>query len=95
MKTLFHYPISIYCIAAVAALCIMIIADYLLGAEAEHLNAWAIINRLFGVETGIPNSMAIRHLGLVGATFLMLAINTLLGVILVQLMRLVIYIVHS
>ncbi|NJO88131.1 MAG: hypothetical protein HC831_03560 [Chloroflexia bacterium] len=68
MKTMFNYPFAIYLAAGMACLCIMIIVDYILGAEAEHLNAWVIINRLLGNSTEIGDSLAIRHLGLIGTT---------------------------
>ena len=95
MKTLLNYPFAIYMVAGIACLCIMMIIDYVLGAEAEHLNAWVIVNRLLGRETGIGDSLAIRQFGLAGATFLMLFLNTLFGAILIQLIRLFIRIVHS
>lgn len=95
MKTLLSYPLSIYAIGTIAAICIMIIIDFILGAEAEHLNAWVIVNRLLGIETTIGDSLAIRHLGLAGATFIMLAINTIFGAVLIQLIKLIIRIVHS
>ena len=90
MKTLFNYPISIYAAATIACLCIMIIVDYVLGAEAEHLNAWVIINRLLGRNTGIGDSMAIRHFGLWGATVIMILVNTVFGIILMQLIKTII-----
>lgn len=95
MKTLFNYPFAIYLIATIASLSIMIIIDYIIGAEAEHLNAWVIINRLLGNDIGIGDSLAIQHLGLAGATFLMLALNTAFGAILIQLIRLFIRFIHS
>ena len=94
MKTLFCYPIMVYVAAGFACLCIMVIVDYILGAEAEHLNAWVIISRLFGRDTGLGDSLAIQHLGLLGATFLMLVINSICGIILVQLTKLIIRLVH-
>lgn len=95
MKTFFSYPIMIYAVAAIACLCIMIIVDFVLGAEAEHLNAWVIVNRWFGIETTVGDSSAIRHLGLMGATLLMLSANTIFGIILIQLIKLTIRFVHS
>ena len=94
MKTLLHHPVMIYVAGGVAALCIMIIIDYLLGAEAEHLNAWVIINRLFGNDIGIPDSLAIRHLGLYGAALAMLFINGVFA-ILIQGLRIFINLIHS
>ena len=95
MTTPFNYPLTIYVVAAIASLCIMIIVDYILGAEAEHLNAWVIINKLFGKETALGDSLAIRHLGLTGATLLMLFTNTVFGFVLIQLIRLFIRIIHA
>lgn len=95
MKTLLNYPVEMYAVATIASLCIMIIVDFVLGAEAEHLNAWVIVNRLFGSGTTIGDSLAIRHLGLWGATFLMLFLNTVFGVLLLQLIQLNIRMVHS
>ena len=95
MKTLINYPVPIYAVAAIACICIMVIIDYMLGAEAEHLNAWVIINLLFGRETGIGDSLAIKHLGLAGATLVMLLLNAIFGAILIQLIKLFILIIHS
>lgn len=95
MKTLFNHPFLVYLAAGIACLCIMIIIDYIIGAEAEHLNAWVIINRLIGRDIGIGDSLAIRKLGLLGATLLMLVANSVFGAILIQLIRLFIRIIHS
>ncbi|MCB0807074.1 MAG: hypothetical protein KDC05_14850 [Bacteroidales bacterium] len=94
MKTLFNTPIAIYLVAGIACLAIMIIIDYFMGAEAEHLNAWIIINRLFGIETGISDSLAIRNLGLFGATMLMLAANLIFGSALILLVKTIIHFIH-
>lgn len=95
MKALFNHPFLIYAAATMASLCIMVIIDYILGAEAEHLNAWVIINQLFGHDTGIGDSLVIRKLGLFGATLVMLLVNTCIGVVLIQAIRLFIRLIHS
>lgn len=95
MKILINYPIAIYVAAGIACLCIMIIIDYVLGPEAEHLNAWVIVNRLLGNKPNIGDSLAIKHLGLSGATLLMLLTNALFGILLIQLLKLIIRIIHS
>ena len=95
MKTLFNYPLVIYVAATLACICIMMIVDYVLGAEAEHLNAWVIVNRLFGRDIGIGDSLAIRQFGLIGATAIMLLMNTIFGAILIQLIKLIIRFIHS
>lgn len=95
MKALLNYPFAIYIVATITSLGIMIMIDYVLGAEAEHLNAWVIVNRLFGNQTTVGDSLAIRQFGLMGATMVMLAINSFFGVILIQLVRLFIRFIHS
>lgn len=91
MRTLFNYPFAIYAMATLASLCIMVLVDHIMGAEAEHLNAWVIVNRLFGMETTIGDSLAIERFGLAGATLIMLMANTLIGMVLYQLLRLIIH----
>lgn len=95
MKALLNYPFAIYLIAALTCLGIMIIVDYVLGAEAEHLNAWVIINKLFGNDVGVADSLAIKKFGLFGATAVMLLLNTIFGFILVQIIKLIVRTVHS
>lgn len=90
MKTMFYFPVPIYIIAGFASLAIMMIIDFLLGAEAEHLNAWVIINRLFGNDLGLPDSLAIKKFGLYGATLLMLVSNLIFGFILIHIFRAII-----
>tara|TARA_R110002050_G_scaffold272655_1_gene416465 strand:+ start:5186 stop:5473 length:288 start_codon:yes stop_codon:yes gene_type:complete len=95
MKSLIGHPIVIYVAAGLACLCIMVIVDYLLGTEAEHLNAWAIVNKLFGRDTGVGDSRSIQYLGLFGATLLMLIVNGLFGVLLIGFIKLLIGLVHA
>ena len=75
--------------AGLICLVVMIFIDYLLGAEAEHLNAWYILNKLFGREIGIGDSLAIIKFGLLGATVLMLFANLFFGAVLLQLWKLI------
>lgn len=94
MKTLFNYPFLIYVIAGIACLAIMIIIDFILGAEAEHLNAWVVINRLFGRDLGIPDSMAIKKFGLYGAAAVMMAVNMFLGFFLINILKGIMRVIH-
>ncbi len=87
MKTIFNYPLTIYIIAAFASLLIMIIIDFFLGAEAEHLNAWVIVNKLIGNDIGIADDLAIKSFGLYGAAILTLVINSILGIILISVAK--------
>ena len=94
MKTLINYPFFIYLVAGAASLAIMIIIDFILGAEAEHLNAWVIVNRLFGRIPDIGDSLAIRKFGLYGAALLMVLINMVFGGILINLLKGTIKLIH-
>jgi hypothetical protein len=94
MKTLFNYPAFIYLVAGFACLAIMMIIDFILGVEAEHLNAWVIMNRLFGNNIGLPDSLAIRNFGLFGATLIMLSVNMVFGFFLINLLRGMIKLIH-
>lgn len=94
MKTLFAFPLSIYLIAGVASLSIMLIVDYILGIEAQHLNAWAVASKLFGNDIGIPDSLAIQKLGLYGAAFFMFVLNMIFGFFLINILRAIIKVVH-
>lgn len=95
MKTLFQHPFAIYAIATLASLCIMMIIDYVLGAEAEHLNAWVIVNRWFGVQPLHADSLILRKLGLFIASVIMLLVNSIFGILLIQGIKLVIRLIHS
>ena len=95
MKSLFNHPFIIYVFATLACLFIMVIVDYILAAEAEHLNAWVILNRLIGRDTPVGDSLAIRKLGLAGASLVMIILNALFGVILVNLLRQAISFFHT
>jgi len=87
MKTLFAHPIAIYVIAGITSLCIMTVIDYLLGPVAEHLNAWVILNRVFGNDPGLVDSIVLRKLGLPGAVIVLLLVNSALGGILILLLK--------
>jgi hypothetical protein len=87
MKTLIHQPLPVYLAAGIISLAIMTLIDYILGAEATHLNAWDIICKLFGIDTGLPDSLAVRKLGLAGATVIMLMVNMAAGAGLVWIVR--------
>ena len=87
MKDFFNYPFFIYVVGTVASLCIMVLIDYFMGAKAEHLNAWAIINKLVGIDPKVPDGLAIRKLGLYGAAFLMILVNIIFGFVLITIFK--------
>ncbi len=61
----------------------MALIDFWLGAEAEHLNAWAMLKQLVGGDR--PNTLAINQLGLFGAWCLLVLVNTFGGLLLKSL----------
>lgn len=72
---------------------IMLITDYMLGAEAEFLNAWTIVIAWIKPTSSIPPSMVMQKFGLAGATIIMLLANLLAGVLLVFLIRFISHII--
>ncbi len=94
MRAIFDYPYSIYLISGLACLLIMLIIDFHLGVEAEHLNAWEILNKLIGNDIGIEDSLAIRIFGLYGSVIITLLINSILGIILTHLIKGIIQFIH-
>ena len=87
MKKLFNHRFSTYGFATMGCLSLMIGIDYLLGAEAEYLNAWVIVNRLIGFKSTVEDSIAIQQFGLAGAALLMISVNALIAIILVKIIH--------
>lgn len=69
------------------SLAIMLITDYILGPEAEFLNAWAIVTSWLRIDTGIAPSLIMRKAGLSGATAIMILANLAGGSLLVLITR--------
>lgn len=90
MKEFILYSNTIYIAAFLVAYIIMLITDYLLGKEAEHLNAWSVLLHTFNIKTDIPPSKAMVKFGLWGAWGIILLANSFFGFIAVQLLRLVV-----
>ena len=95
MKMLYNYLLISYVVATIVCLCVMIIVDYILGAEAQYLNAWVIVNKLFGRKIGIGDCLALRQFGIAGSTVLMLVINTIFGITSIQIIKLFIRLFHE
>ncbi|MCB0279689.1 MAG: hypothetical protein KDD94_09320 [Calditrichaeota bacterium] len=79
--------IRTYSIAALLCTSIMLLIDFLLGSEAEFLNAWLILNRLLGNEIAIQDSLVVTTVGLYPAALIVLLLNSCLGILLVQIQR--------
>jgi hypothetical protein len=95
MKALAQHPLALYAFSVVICLCIMIFVDYHLGEKAEYVNAWEMVQKLMGLETGSKESLILKKLGVTGSFLVILLINSLLGILLVQLSRLFFKLFHS
>ncbi|WP_020527852.1 hypothetical protein [Flexithrix dorotheae] len=82
MKTITFPLLNILIIPGFISLCLMILVDFLLGPEAEFLNAWLILNRLLGFNTNLPESLILKQFGLGIATAIMILSNLLIGQVL-------------
>ena len=63
----------------------MIVIDYLIGPEAEFLNAWSVIERLAGLPSTV-NSLVYRELGAMGELLCVLLANMMIGALLTALL---------
>ena len=71
-----------------ASLLVMLAADALLGAQAEFLNAWSVVERLLGRSPTAGDSMVYRVLGAAGELAVVLVANLAIGSGLFLLLRL-------
>lgn len=62
----------------------MTVVDYLMGPEAEFLNAWSVIERLAGLPPTV-DSLAYRELGAPGELICVLLANMIIGALLALL----------
>lgn len=69
-------------IASLISLFIMIAVDYLLGARAEFVNAWSVVERLVGKTPVAGDSVVHQRFGATGELITVLAINIAIGAIL-------------
>jgi hypothetical protein len=80
--------IPIFIILSVASLLVMIVIDYVLGARAEFINAWSVIERLLGRPPSAGESAVFRYLGALGELIIVGLINVLIGGVLTLVVRL-------
>ena len=50
----------------VLSLSLMIVIDYIMGPKAEFLNAFSVVQRLFGYQPAVGDSMVAQKIGRVG-----------------------------
>ena len=79
--------IHLLTVLAVASLLIMIAIDYVLGAKAEFLNAWSVIERLLGRTPAAGDSTVYQRFGAAGELACVLLVNLAIGGVLTILLR--------
>jgi hypothetical protein len=65
----------------------MVLVDYWLGPRAEFVNAWSVIERVFGYTPSAGESMVCQAYGATGEMVAVLLVNMLVGAILTVLIR--------
>ena len=83
MKAILDTNSTILLLAGILCFGLMILIDYLLGSQAEYLNAWDLVCRWFGKSSGLPESIILKRFGLIWTSVLTLAFNLLIGSVLV------------
>ena len=79
--------LKLYLLLTLFSLSIMAVVDYLLGDKAEFLNAWSVMQRLFGVNTDAGNSIVYQHYGQLGELVCVLVANMIFAAILMLIVH--------
>ena len=69
------------------SLTIMTIVDFMIGAQAEFINAWSVIERLTGQPSSAGNSFVYNKTGGIGELFIVVLINSFIGLLLALLSK--------
>jgi hypothetical protein len=80
-----------FLLLAVASLVVMIVVDYFLGAKAEFINAWSVIERLLGREASAGGSAVYRTLGAAGEFVCVVLMNAIIGLALTVFRQVVVW----
>ena len=74
---------TLYLIVTLSALSllVMLVVDLLIGSRAEFLNAWSVVERLFGRTPAAGDSIVYRRVGAVGELVAVLLANLAVGTI--------------
>ena len=73
----------------------MLLVDYVIGAEAEFLNAYSAASRLIGQPPDYGLSMVANNLGAAGELAVVLIVNLLIGGLLTWLFGLIQSFMHQ
>lgn len=68
----------------------MTIIDFIIGENAEYLNAWTVWVKLLRLPFEAPNSMIIRNYGVSAELLAVIGANGLFSLIIISILRLVI-----
>jgi hypothetical protein len=79
-----------FVLLTLASLAVMIAIDYLLGARAEFINAWSVVERLLGREASGGDSSVYRSLGAAGEFVCVVLVNAVIGLALTVIVRLLV-----
>ncbi len=66
---------------------VMIVVDYFLGAKAEFLNAFSVVERLLGRTPSVGDSFVAKNFGAAGEFAGVLVVNVVFGYILAILVK--------
>ena len=66
---------------------VMVFVDYLIGPEAEFVDAWSLLHRLAGQTAEAGESMIYRAYGMAGETVAVIMLNLLLALLIMGLIK--------
>jgi hypothetical protein len=69
------------------SLVVMIWIDYIIGAKAEFLNAFSVVQRILGQQPSVADSMVAKKLGAIGEFAVVILANFVFGGILTSIFR--------
>ena len=82
MKTL-----SLLVVPSLISLFIMVVVDSFIGEEAEFMNAFSVLERLFDQKPSVGDSLLARQFGEGGELIAVLVANLFIGVMLTMIIR--------
>ena len=77
---------QLFIVLSIFSLLVMLGVDYLLGARAEFLNAWSVVQRLLG-QVSAGESVVYRSVGALGEFVSVILVNLFTGGLLTYLFR--------
>ena len=71
------------------SLVVMVFVDYLIGPEAEYLNAFSVVQRLLGQSPSAGESVVAHEFGAIGELVAVVMVNMVIGGMLAFMLRLI------